>query len=1132
MYGQSSFRIPMLAALCLYPFLTSLAQTPPTLVRKITTEGVIFSSPAVDATGNVYVGSNDHSLHALRPDGTTKWTFQTGDWVDSTPAISEDGIIYVGSWDNKLHAINSSTGSRLWTYPTNSHVTASPAIGSNGLIHFGSHDTVFYALNSDGSLAWEYFAGNPIFASAAIGTDGTIYFGDEGGVFHAIHPDGTEKWTYATEEVTDFNNSILSSPAIDENGNLYFGCGNGYCYSLADHGTNATLNWKYLTGDRVDSSPVLGLNDEVFFAGRDGYLRALSTYSATTENIPTWEELVGDVFYSSPVVDEEGRVYIIAYAGSGKNRLYCYIATGTMQWSNESIIGGVVDSSPVLTADNKLYFGCHDKALYCLDLGSGPADDSPWPTFHRSPMRDGALPSYTIYVSVSPEGAGQINGTGTYPKGSNVSLNAVANLHYQFSNWHEGSSQASNSNPYSFTLNENKEFTANFVQTFSLSVSAGQGGRVTPTEAQTHASGTLASITAIPDTGYSFVSWTGIGVTQTDSASTTVSMTANREISATFALDSYQLTITASSGGSITGEGNYTYNQEAPILATPDDGYTFSGWEGPGISNSSDASTSVHMTEDRNISASFTIKNYVLALNAGNGGSVSQGGDHDHGALAPITATPLTGYSFHQWTGDGVQNKNAATTSVLMTQPRSVSASFSINLYDLNVSSETGGRVEGSGTHEHGTYADIKAIPDEGYVFDGWNGTGITDSSQQSTSILMDQNHSITANFRIRDPEKFLLSISESPEAGGASQGSDEYGSGSLVTILAIPHTGYSFISWSGPGITDFSEANTTVLVEQDVNITANFSLNSHELTISTSAGGSATGQGSHSYRTQAEIIATPSTGYSFSHWNGDGISDPNSPSTTVDMTMDRSISAIFSINFHKLSISSQIGGSVSNGGDFEYNSEAGISATPLQGYYFTGWTGTGISSSSEANTSVLMNEDRSVTANFSKIALHLGVTSMEGGSVTSGGTFDYGSTITILAEALDGYAFSHWDGDAVADPKSAQTFILLEKNSSVVAVFERKTGQWVESWLGFLIQANDDWVYLYPMRWMYSPTKKTLHDYWLWHPDLHWLWVEANTFNGSYLWMASSESWIYHDSSDSGNPKYFNYRTGNWVKY
>ena len=347
------------------------AQTiPVSLNWTSSTDGILFSSPTIDSSGKIYVGSNDNKLHAFSStDGSAIWTFTTGSWVDTTPALSHDeSVVYFGSWDNKLYAVNVETGTEIWSFETNSYIQSSPAVGLDGKIYFGSMDSIFYALEDDGSLAWEYFAGQTIFSSPAIGSDGTLYFGDENGTLHAVHSDGSVKWTYLVDEVTDTNRSILSSPVLDTIGNIYFGSGNGFCYSLSDDGDSASLNWKYETGDRVDSSPVLGINDEVFFVSRDGYMRSLPTFSATTENLPNWEVFVGDVFYSTPVVDENGRVYVIGYTGGGENHLFAYDASGSKAWdSNVSSppleIPSVVDSSLLLSDDGNLYFGCFDKKL-------------------------------------------------------------------------------------------------------------------------------------------------------------------------------------------------------------------------------------------------------------------------------------------------------------------------------------------------------------------------------------------------------------------------------------------------------------------------------------------------------------------------------------------------------------------------------------------------------------------------------------------------------------------------------------------------------------------------------------------------------------------------------------------------
>ena len=63
------------------------------------------SSPTIGSDGTIYVGSWDNNLYAIKPNGSKKWTFETGGGVDSSPTIGSDGTIYIGSRDNNLYAI-------------------------------------------------------------------------------------------------------------------------------------------------------------------------------------------------------------------------------------------------------------------------------------------------------------------------------------------------------------------------------------------------------------------------------------------------------------------------------------------------------------------------------------------------------------------------------------------------------------------------------------------------------------------------------------------------------------------------------------------------------------------------------------------------------------------------------------------------------------------------------------------------------------------------------------------------------------------------------------------------------------------------------------------------------------------
>ena len=80
------------------------------------TGGGVHSSPTVGSDGMVFVGSYDTKLYAVDPGallscgtscglGDSEWTYATGSSVRSSPAIDAAGVVYIGSEDHNLHAV-------------------------------------------------------------------------------------------------------------------------------------------------------------------------------------------------------------------------------------------------------------------------------------------------------------------------------------------------------------------------------------------------------------------------------------------------------------------------------------------------------------------------------------------------------------------------------------------------------------------------------------------------------------------------------------------------------------------------------------------------------------------------------------------------------------------------------------------------------------------------------------------------------------------------------------------------------------------------------------------------------------------------------------------------------------------
>jgi len=153
--------------------------------------------------------------------------------------------------------------------------------------------------------------------------------------------------------------------------------------------------------------------------------------------------------------------------------------------------------------------------------------------------------------------------------------------------------------------------------------------------------------------------------------------------------------------------------------------------------------------------------------------------------------------------------------------------------YSLSISSTEGGSVitpgEGTFTYQEGEVVSLIAKADEGYQFVSWTGDidDIADVEDPTTTITMDDNYSITANFAVIPSGKYGLVISSTVggEVTSPGEGTFNYEEGTNVTLLAFPHTGYHFVSWTGDvtNIDDVSATSTTITMNGNYSIKANF---------------------------------------------------------------------------------------------------------------------------------------------------------------------------------------------------------------------------------------------------------------------------------------------------------------------
>jgi len=247
------------------------------------------------------------------------------------------------------------------------------------------------------------------------------------------------------------------------------------------------------------------------------------------------------------------------------------------------------------------------------------------------------------------------------------------------------------------------------------------------------------------------------------------------------------ITIVTDQGGSVSRTSmSMDYNTEsAPITATPDACHTFKSWEiaigAITVTSPTSATTTVKALGNGQIRATYTIAaQYTLTVNNDGNGTAAGSGSFDCGVSPAIQATPKTGYVFSNWTvtsGSATfANANAASTTVTLTGPATVTAHFAAIPYTLTVTAQGNGTVTpaGANTVRNGDSLQVSAQAAAGYAFVNWTVTAgasnaaVRTPSERTTWIVVTGSATVQAHFsaavgvasRTKAPAAFDFSVS------------------------------------------------------------------------------------------------------------------------------------------------------------------------------------------------------------------------------------------------------------------------------------------------------------------------------------------------------------------------------------
>ncbi len=303
-------------------------------------------------------------------------------------------------------------------------------------------------------------------------------------------------------------------------------------------------------------------------------------------------------------------------------------------------------------------------------------------------------------------------------------------------------------------------------------------------------------------------------------------------ITATTVIPNYDVNISLSGAGRVTAEGidcpgdcteSYQSGTAVTLTATADTGFRFDQWQG----DTDCLDGEVTVTAPVSCTAVF-IRQYPLDVSVNGYGTVTAAGIHcpgdcsemfDSGTVISLTATPANGSHFVEWSGDC----SGSDCSVTMDQAHTISALFA---EDPVITRTLAVTVNGSGTvtsqppgiactdsgnsctadFVDGDTIRLTAAADAGSQAPFISWSGACSGSDTTCDLLMDQAKEVTATFN--DASFALLvnvtgrgsgTISSSPP--GISCGNDcseQYASGTVVTLTAAPAENSFFTGWQG----------------------------------------------------------------------------------------------------------------------------------------------------------------------------------------------------------------------------------------------------------------------------------------------------------------------------------------------
>jgi uncharacterized repeat protein (TIGR02543 family) len=376
----------------------------------------------------------------------------------------------------------------------------------------------------------------------------------------------------------------------------------------------------------------------------------------------------------------------------------------------------------------------------------------------------------------------------------------------------------------------------------------------------------------------------------------------------------------------------------------------FSGWSGACSGTGPCAPT---VTGATHVSAHTAFNTHAIATSAVNGAITCTPSPVAHGSSATCIPVPATGYHFTGWAGDCLGIGACQLTNV--TGPRSVSASFALNVYAIATHAANGTVTCTPNPVTHGQNAACTATANDNFHFTGWSGD--CSGMGECTLANVTAPRNVTAHFALN----IYFSILTPPVTGGQVRCTPSpVLQGHSATCTATPDAGYDFTGWTGD-CAGTQATCTLAHVNDQRSVSGTFALKTYAIATSADHGSVVCTPNPVPHGQYAQCNPVADADYRFTGWAGDCAG--SGACTLWDVTGPRSVSASFALNTYAITTHASNGTVACTPNPVTHGQDAHCTAMADSGYHFTEWAGD--CSGSGACALAHVTAARSVSATF-----------------------------------------------------------------------------------------------------------------------------------------------------------------------